>query len=148
MNTKKIIKIVIFTVVMLIPIIYSFFYLKSYWDPYGNLKDMKVAMVNLDKGDNGENEGQRVIDSLKEKRLITIKNSYALKSPYQLIDKKANKYLQIVSKLETLSPLLTIKRGYSITRIDGKVLSSVKKIKKKDVITVEFSDGDIKAEVL
>ena len=85
---------------------------------------------------------------LKEKRLITIKNSYALKSPYQLIDKKANKYLQIVSKLETLSPLLTIKRGYSITRIDGKVLSSVKKIKKKDVITVEFSDGDIKAEVL
>ena len=88
------------------------------------------------------------IVSLKEKRLITIKNSYALKSPYQLIDKKANKYLQIVSKLETLSPLLTIKRGYSITRIDGKVLSSVKKIKKKDVITVEFSDGDIKAEVL
>ena len=71
-----------------------------------------------------------------------------MKSPYQLIDKKANKYLQIVSKLETLSPLLTIKRGYSITRIDGKVLSSVKKIKKKDVITVEFSDGDIKAEVL
>ena len=88
------------------------------------------------------------IVSLKEKRLITIKNSYALKSPYQLIDKKANKYLQIVSKLETLSPLLTIKRGYSITRIDGKVLSSVKNIKKKDVITVEFSDGDIKAEVL
>ena len=71
-----------------------------------------------------------------------------MRSPYQLIDKKANKYLQIVSKLETLSPLLTIKRGYSITRIDGKVLSSVKKIKKKDVITVEFSDGDIKAEVL
>lgn len=72
MNTKKIIKIVIFTVVMLIPIIYSFFYLKSYWDPYGNLKDMKVAMVNLDKGDNGENEGQRVIDSLKEKNVVDI----------------------------------------------------------------------------
>ena len=41
MNGKKIMKIVIFIVVMLIPIIYRFFYLKSYWDPYGNLQDMK-----------------------------------------------------------------------------------------------------------
>lgn len=72
MNSKKIIKMVIFIVVMLIPIIYSFFYLKSYWDPYGNLNDMKVAMVNLDKGDSDENQGQKVIDSLKEKNVVDI----------------------------------------------------------------------------
>lgn len=47
-------KILIFIVVLMIPVIYSFFYLKSYWDPYGNLKDVKVAMVNLDQGDKGE----------------------------------------------------------------------------------------------
>ena len=72
MNSKKIMKIVIFAVVMLIPIIYSFFYLKSYWDPYGNLTDMKIAMVNLDKGDSEENQGQKVIDSLKEKNVVDI----------------------------------------------------------------------------
>ena len=72
MNSKKIIKMVIFIVVMLIPIIYSFFYLKSYWDPYGNLNDMKIAMVNLDKGDSEGNQGQKVIDKLKEKNVVDI----------------------------------------------------------------------------
>lgn len=65
MNTKKIIKIVIFTVVMLIPIIYSFFYLKSYWDPYGNLSDLGVAIVNNDnKEDNSLSE--KFVNSLKD----------------------------------------------------------------------------------
>lgn len=86
--------------------------------------------------------------NLKERELIKIKNSYILRSPYQLLDKKANKYLQLVSKLETLSPLLTLQRGYTITRCNNKVISSSKNIKKKDVIEVEFSDGSIKAEVL
>ena len=72
MNSKKIMKIVIFIVVMLIPIIYSFFYLKSYWDPYGNLQDMKVAIVNLDKGENGENQGEKIVESLKDKNVVDI----------------------------------------------------------------------------
>lgn len=92
--------------------------------------------------------GMKNIVNVKEKELLSIKNSYILKSPYQLLDKKANKYLQIVSKLEPLSPLLTIKRGYSITRKDGKVLSSVKQVKKKDKLEIELGDGNIKAEVL
>ena len=58
---NKMFKIIIFMVVLLIPVIYSFFYLKSYWDPYGNLKDVKVAMVNLDTGTRGE----ELIDSMK-----------------------------------------------------------------------------------
>ena len=84
----------------------------------------------------------------KEKKLLTVKNSYILKNPYQILDKKANKYLQIVSKLETLSPLLTLKRGYAITKKDGKVVDSVKKLKKNDILEVEFNDGIIKTEVL
>ena len=53
LQEKKYFKIIIIAVVLLIPVIYSFFYLKSYWDPYGNLKDVKVAIVNLDKGKRG-----------------------------------------------------------------------------------------------
>lgn len=86
--------------------------------------------------------------NIKEKELINIKNSYILKSPYQILDKKANKYLQLVSKLETLSPLSTLKRGYTITKGEKGVLTSVKKIKKNDLIEVEFSDGSIKATVI
>ena len=84
----------------------------------------------------------------KEKELLRVKNSYVLQKPYQMLDKKSNYYLQLVSKLETLSPLLTLQRGYTISRKDGKVVDSCKKIKKGDIVEVSFRDGDIKTEVL
>ncbi len=62
MNEKKFFKVIIIAVVLLIPVIYSFFYLKSYWDPYGNLKDVKIAMVNLDSG----TRGAELIKTMKE----------------------------------------------------------------------------------
>ena len=86
--------------------------------------------------------------NLKEKQFERIKNSYILKNPYQLLDKKENKYLQIVSKLETLSPLLTLKRGYTMTKLNDKVITSSKDVKKKDKLTIEFKDGIINTEVL
>ena len=89
----------------------------------------------------------RTLIAVKEKELLSVKNSYALKSPFQILDKKANKYLQLVSKLETLSPLLTIKRGYSITRCEDKVVKSVKDVKKDDLLDIELSDGRIKTKV-
>jgi len=88
------------------------------------------------------------LTNIKEKELIKLMNSYVLKNPYQLLDKKSNKYLQLISKLETLSPLLTLKRGYAITKKDGKVISSSKDLKKKDKLSIEFSDGNIDAEVI
>lgn len=86
--------------------------------------------------------------NVKEKRLISVKNSYVLCNPYKILDKKSNKYLQIVSKLETLSPLLTLKRGYSMTKINNKVISSCKLLKKDDTINIEFSDGNVDAKIL
>lgn len=72
MKKDKIMKIVIFIAVLLIPIIYSFFYLKSYWDPYGNLTDMKIAIVNLDKGKDEENEGKEFVKSVKDSNVFNI----------------------------------------------------------------------------
>lgn len=86
--------------------------------------------------------------TLKEKKYLEIKNSYILKNPYQLLDKKSNKYLQIISKLETLSPLLTLKRGYTMTKINDKVITSSKEAKKGDKLEIEFSDGIVNTEVL
>ena len=88
------------------------------------------------------------LTNLKEKEFLRIKNSYVLQNPYSLLDKKSNKYLQLVSKLETLSPLLTLKRGYTITKMNDKVIKSVKKIKKDDVLNISFDDGNIDVSVL
>lgn len=35
-------------VIMLIPFLYSIFFLKSVWDPYGDTKELPVAVVNND----------------------------------------------------------------------------------------------------
>jgi len=86
--------------------------------------------------------------NIKEKELSKVKSSYILQKPYQILDKKSNKYLQLISKLETLSPLLTLQRGYTMTKKDNKIINSSKSLKKKDKIEIEFSDGNIEAEVL
>lgn len=86
--------------------------------------------------------------TIKEKQFDRIKSSYIFKNPYQLLDKKSNKYLQLISKLETLSPLLTLKRGYTMTKLNNKVLTSSKETKKGDKLEIEFSDGIVKTEVI
>ena len=86
--------------------------------------------------------------TIKEKKYITLMSSYILKEPQKLIDQKQNKYLQIISKLETLSPLKTIQRGYSLTKKDGKVITSTKELKKKDKIELTLTDGTVNAEII
>ena len=88
------------------------------------------------------------LTNIKEKELIKLKNSYVLQKPYQLLDKKSNKYLQLISKLEALSPLNTLQRGYTITKSNNKVIDSSKKVKKGDRLDIEFRDGIINTEVI
>ena len=72
MQNKKFFKTIIFIVVLCIPLIYSFFYLKSYWDPYGNLTDLKVAIVNLDNGQNDTNQGNELVKELTDKNVLDL----------------------------------------------------------------------------
>ena len=86
--------------------------------------------------------------SLKEKKFITLMSSYVFQNPEKLIDIKKNKYLQLISKLETLSPLLTIQRGYTITKKEKKVITSSNDLKQDDKIELVFADGNVNARVL
>lgn len=72
MKNKKFMKVIIIIAVIIIPVLYSFFYLKAFWDPYGNLHDMNIAIVNLDEGDNDENLGTELVNKLKDKDTMTI----------------------------------------------------------------------------
>lgn len=73
MDRKKIMKWMIIIAIIIIPVMYSFFYLKAFWDPYGNLKDMTIAVVNLDKGYENENIGSDLVKTLQDKDVMTIK---------------------------------------------------------------------------
>ena len=86
--------------------------------------------------------------SIKQKSFEKICENYILKNPHRLIETKENKYLQLISKLETLSPLLTLKRGYAIIKNEKGAVTSCCDISKKDEIIIEFQDGKVKSEVL
>ena len=63
-------KYVVLVAVLLIPFMYSFFYLKAYWNPYGkgNIDNLPVAVVNNDKGDKGD----ELIDSIKDYKKLKL----------------------------------------------------------------------------
>ncbi len=58
-----------------------------------------------------------------------------------------NKFVNVISKLDSLSPLKTLSRGYKITRKNGKIIKSVKELEKEDVIELKFIDGNKEAVV-
>ncbi len=61
---------------------------------------------------------------------------------------KKNKYIELVTKLDSISPLKTLIRGYSLTEKDGQIIKSTSQINKGDIITIKFYDGEKNAEVL
>ena len=58
------------------------------------------------------------------------------------------KKVELISKLDALSPLKTLTRGYTIASKDGKTLKSVKDLQKDDIIDLNFTDGKIKTKVI
>lgn len=66
----KIAAIVVVVAVIIIPMLYSYFYLGAFWDPYSRLEKLPVAVVNNDQGavinDKQRNAGQEMCDELKK----------------------------------------------------------------------------------
>ena len=61
---------------------------------------------------------------------------------------KKNKYIELVTKLDSISPLKTLIRGYSLTEKDGQIIKRASQIDRGDIITIKFSDGEKNAEIL
>ena len=53
-----------------------------------------------------------------------------------------------VSKLDALSPLKTLSRGYSITQKNGKMIKSANELNAGDKIELKFADGEKQAEII
>ena len=58
------------------------------------------------------------------------------------------KYIELISKLDTLSPLKTLTRGYSLVEENDKIIKSAKDVKTGDKINIRFVDGTKQAEIL
>lgn len=80
------------------------------------------------------------IDDLKEKIFLYIKNIIEIK----------NHNLQLkIQKLDLLSPLKILQRGYSVCfDKQGKIIKTKKQVNVEDIIDIKLSDGKIKTKVV
>jgi exodeoxyribonuclease VII large subunit len=71
-------------------------------------------------------------------------NIHAIKS----IDKMNSQVLLLDSSLKMLDPVNVLRRGYTMTSVDGKIVRSSNELKKDDLIDTKFSDGSRKSKVI
>lgn len=64
------------------------------------------------------------------------------------VDSNKMKYVALAGKLNALSPLGVISRGYALAERDGKVVTRIKDVSVNDEISVRLSDGALKAKVI
>lgn len=89
---------IVFAVMIFIPSIYSVTFLKSMWDPYGELKDLPVAVVNHDQNTNYQGTklkvGHDLTKSLKKSQAMDFNITDSKKASKGLAD---GKYYMVIT---------------------------------------------------
>ena len=84
----------------------------------------------------------------REKNLELLKNRL-IAAQNQSITRKNQRYIAAVSKLDAMSPLKVLTRGYSMAQTEaGEVLRSVRQVELGERISVLLSDGKLSATVM
>ncbi|MFJ9465508.1 YhgE/Pip family protein [Viridibacillus arvi] len=145
-------------ILLVIPLLYAGMFLLGYWNPYGNLDKLSVAVVNLDKGDkmNGKplHIGEDVVDNLKKDptldfHFVTSNNAEkGLKNgQYAILVQIPNDFSQKVTTLMEENPKsaeLIYKTNPGNNFISGQIgATAVDKI--KDEISSEITKSYTKA---
>lgn len=76
-----------------------------------------------------------------------IRNNYIIKNPNLLYKDLKNNLATLIEKLELINPLSVLKRGYSLTYVDNKILKSINKIKIGDTVKIKLEDGEIISKI-
>ena len=78
------------------------------------------------------------LDTLTTKINMNFKDIFA---------KYSSDFAMLCSKLDSLSPLKVLARGYSITKKDENIITDSKNLSVGDSISIQFADGSAKAEI-
>lgn len=131
--------------------------IKSYTDTFSKLKSTyilknPISMYEIDeqKLDNMLEKLGSIMTYKLEREKSKLNNLSKMISPNILnrLDKEKIKLENIETKLNLLNPENILKKGYSLTLVEGKIVKSINSVKKGSIIDTKFSDGIIKSEVL
>ena len=112
---------------------------------------MSIYEIKEEKLSNYIEKGKNIIlNSINsnEIKLNSLKESYIFNTPNRIFENKNNRYNNLIDKLSVLNPLNTLKRGYTITKINDNVITNINKIKINDEINVTFENGNVDAKVI
>ncbi|WP_407422628.1 exodeoxyribonuclease VII large subunit [Methanobrevibacter sp.] len=108
----------------------------------------EIKQMHLDNIIGRLNFTSKNIISENRSKLIKIEARPVLRNPEEVTKAKREIFLRNVDKLTILDPLLTLKRGYSIAKVDNKVISSAKDVETGDELDIEFDDGTVNTKVI
>ena len=88
--------------------------------------------------------------NIENKRIYlnNIRNNHILVNPNELYKEKGILLNHLIESLELINPLKVLKRGYSVTYKEDKIINSIKDIKKDDLLKLKLSDGYINTKVI
>ncbi len=66
----------------------------------------------------------------------------------EIIAKHSSTFTVLCSKLDSLSPLKVLSRGYSIIKKDDEVINKLHQLNNGDVVSIQFENGTAKAEII
>lgn len=65
-----------------------------------------------------------------------------------ILTRYSSSFAILCSKLDSLSPLKVLSRGYSIVKKNNDILTDINQIKKGDIVSIQFENGNAKAEII
>jgi len=80
-------------------------------------------------------------------RLDKIKTNYILNNPKILYKESQVKLNNLIEKLELVNPLSILKRGYSLTKQEDRIMTSIKNINKAKPLIIKLQDGEIETNI-
>ena len=85
--------------------------------------------------------------SQKKEYLNHLKQNYILTNPETIYQNQKIALKTIIEKLDLVNPLNILKRGYSLTTMNDKIIKSINDIKIKDHLTIKLTDGTLEVVV-
>ena len=80
--------------------------------------------------------------------LIDMKIKQIQNSVNNKVKDNKTKMVELITKLDTLSPLKTLARGYSLVQMDGKVINSASQLHLDDELVLKFHVGETNVKVI
>lgn len=66
----------------------------------------------------------------------------------KIISDYENQYISHISRMEAMSPVKVLKRGYSLVYMNDEIINSVSELKNDDIIEIKMSDGTVRAKIV